>query len=224
MCELPDQARSDGDSGVSGEDSADSAVVERGNGTSRPKTDRKLVNAANKKVSLISILHNYGISPMRNQFSKWSLSITCPFHKFGQERTPSLAYNFESDWFNCFSCGRHGRAVEFIAFKESMVNKRLVTFNEVAKILLSRYEGAEDHDLGLTGDDTKRVEELLFGFSKFIQELIRQYKDDPKEMDVIDKVIWCFDCFLNYAVPGGRITVENLEERIKQAKGLLNDD
>jgi len=147
--------------------------------------------------------------------------MTCPFHKSGRERTPSFAYNFKGDWFNCLSCKRHGRAVEFIAFKESATINKRVTFVEVARLLLARYENAEDHELD--EDDSKRVEELLFGFSKFIQELIRNNKHQPKEMAVIDKVIWCFDCYLNYAVPTGRIVVADLEDRITQAKELLDE-
>lgn len=92
----------------------------------------------------------------------------------------------------------------------------------MAKILLSRYENAEDQ-IELSDDDSKRVEELLFGFSKFIQDLIRENKHDPREMAAVDKVLWCFDCYLNYAVPTGRITVEDLEDRIEQAKGLLDE-
>jgi hypothetical protein len=220
MCEIPDQSGSNSGRSIEGEAATASATSERGHGATREKTDYKLVRSANKKIRLITVLHSYGIHPIRNQFNSWSNHI-CPFHKGGQERTPSFGYNFEQDWFNCFSCKRHGRAVEFIAYKESTITKRLVTFNEVAGLILSRYDS--DQELELGEDDSKKVEELLFGLSKFIQELIQQRKQDLRELEHVNKIIWCFDCYLDYAVPTGRITVEDLEERIAQVKGLLLD-
>ncbi len=222
MCKVSDQPGSDSVSGVKSQNTAAPTASDRGHGTARTKTDYKLVRAANKKVKLITVLNNYGIHPIRNQFNTWS-NHTCPFHKGGHERTPSFGYNFEKDWFNCLSCRRHGRAVEFIAYKESAVTKRTVTFNEVAALILSRYEHAQELELG-DDDDSKKVEELLFGFSKLIQELIHSGKQDPKRMKWIEKVVWCFDCYLDYAVPSARITMEDLEARIEQARGLLNEE
>lgn len=222
MCKVSNQSGPSSGGGVKGQKNATKAAPEREHGARREKTDYKLVRLANKKLRLITVLHRYGIAPIRQQFSKWSNPIRCPFHKGGRERTASFGYNFDGDWFNCLSCNRHGRAVEFIAYFESSVTGRLVTFNEVANIILSRYEHAQELDLG--EDDSKKVEELLFGFSKFLQELNQKNKYQPEKKAWVEKVTWCFDCYLDYAVPSSRISLEDLEARIEQAKGLLNED
>lgn len=46
--------------------------------------------------------------------ARWTHKATCPFHKGGRERTPSLNLSDETKKFYCYGCSAHGDIFDFI--------------------------------------------------------------------------------------------------------------
>lgn len=51
----------------------------------------------------------------------------CPFHKTGQERTPSFVI-YPNNTFHCFACQANGDAIDFIQKKENLDFKSAIKF------------------------------------------------------------------------------------------------
>jgi hypothetical protein len=174
------------------------------------------IKSANRKIRLIEVLRNYGFKIEKNyQRPEWSNNITCPLpsHKGAKERTPSFAYNFVSDHFNCFGCGQSGRGVEFISLYEGL--PRTV----VAERVLSKYGNdiSDDDEIDYSDD----ISPILFDGSKHLQHLIQKYKNDPIKLKLINKLIWWIDFYFMIAVPKKRVTTEKLQLRIDRIKELV---
>jgi hypothetical protein len=178
-----------------------------------------LIKIANNRVKLLDILRHYGFKIEQNyQRPIWSNNIVCPLasHKGAKERTPSFGYHFARDYFSCFGCGKAGRAVEFIAEYEQIPR------GVVAERILSQYGGND-----ITSDDFKDYQDdltnILLDGSKYLQILIQKNKNNPKELQKIEKVIWWLDFYLMSKVQNKKIQPQDLEFIINKAKNLLNN-
>ena len=171
--------------------------------------------SANRKVKLLDILRGYGFKIEKNYNRPWSNNIICPLptHKSANERTPSFAYNFVSDHFKCLGCNQAGQSVEFISLYEEI--PRAIVIERI----LSKYGNdiSEDDEASYVDN----ISPVLFGASKHIQKFIQKYKNDPKQLKWINKLIWCFDFYLMMAIPGNNVTPEKLQYRIDRIKELI---
>lgn len=210
--------RSTSDSGSSGR-----SEVEPTGSDSRPRTNSSkktidLIRRADNKIRLLDILRSYGLNISKsNPYSDWSDSIVCPFpsHKGGRERTASFGYNFKTDMFHCFGCSASGRTCGFISLRSE------IPVRAVAEQIIRDTVGYETDDEEYD-DDNPRIDQFLFGFSKYIQNLTKKHKDSPDILEQINKVTWWFDMYLIAKVPVNKIIVEELGQRITRAKELLS--
>ena len=174
------------------------------------------IKSANRKIRAIDILRHYGFKIEKNyQRPAWSNNITCPLpnHKGAKERTPSFGYCFVSDHWNCFGCGQSGRGVEFISLYEG------VSRTVVAERILSQYgEDISDDDESDYSDD---ISPILFDGSKYLQDLIQKYRNDPNKLKHIGKLIWWLDFYLMAKVPGHHVVADELKCRIARIKELV---
>lgn len=177
------------------------------------------IKEANRKVKLIDILHHYGFKIEKNsQRPNWSNNIKCPLpsHKGAKERTPSFGYNFISDHAFCMGCGFTGRAVEFISSYEG------ISRTSVAEKILSQYGDNISSDESNDYEDD--ITPILFEGSKYIQEYVQKYKNNPKIMVYIDKLIWWLDFYLAQKASTKSINAEELKHRINKVKELLDHE
>ena len=166
-----------------------------------------MIQKANGCVKLLAILRQYNSLP-KQKGGDWSEPMTCPFpaHKGGNERSPSFYYNFVQDRFYCQGCSTSGRAVEFISNKEgshpSFVAERLIKEYYGYEIETSEPEPEEDF---------LKIEEILFGFSKLIRELILANKNNKIVLGQIETVAAAFDKFLEKRAPKNKLKINELE-------------
>jgi len=174
------------------------------------------IKSANRKVRTIDILRGYGFKIEKNyQRPTWANNITCPLpsHKGAKERTPSFGYCFVTDHWHCMGCGKSGRAVEFISLYER-VSRTLV-----AEKILAQY--GDDADFEEDNDYADDISPILLEGSKHLQSLVQKYRNDPKKLKEIDKLIWWLDFYLMTKVPGNNVIPEELKSRIDRVKELL---
>lgn len=179
------------------------------------ETIKNIIRLANSKVKLISVLNQRNIHFNRqNQYQEWSVSIKCPFpaHKNGNESTASFGYNFIKDIFYCFGCGNGGQAVEFIANLDRI--DPIIIAEQIIKD-----NGGYDVDDIIPEDENPKIEEILFEFGLYINNLI---KNNRNKLEQIEKVTWWLDSYLIARVPKNKLSVEELEVRVFKAKELLN--
>lgn len=204
MQQIPSGPTSDSNSSLSGETEAAD-----GFSGAHEKT-RNIIRKANRKIKLIQVLNSYGIDPYKR--SDWSDPLICPIHKGGTERTPSFYYSFLEDRFHCFGCSTGGRAVEFLALKENIPHAI------IAENIIKEFEGYDPNDEFEVEIDYAKIEELLFNFAIYLENVI---KVNPDKIEHIDKLTWWFDSYLAAKIPRNRIVVEELEHRIQKVKSLL---
>lgn len=117
---------------------------------------------------------------------------------------------------NCFGCGFTGRAVEFIAAYEG------VSRTSVAEKILSQY--GEDVSSGDFKDYEDDISPILFECSKYIQIYVQKYKNNPKVLTYIDKLIWWLDFYLAQKAPTKNVNAEELRHRFNRIKELINTE
>jgi len=179
--------------------------------------ERLVIQQANKHVKLIDTLREYSIIVEKeHQFTEWCSGIVCPFpfHKAGKERTGSFGYNFNTDRFHCFGCGKSGQTVEFISFKEGI--PRLI----IAERLVRERIGYLPNNVVVEEDIDPQIDRLLFDFSKYINAKLLS---DPLSVEDIDKVTWWIDDYIISVVPQRKVVVEELSARLSKAKEVLGE-
>lgn len=203
MSETTSKSRSDSRTDITSE----SGTSEK----DQQKNKRKIIRSVNDAVSLKQILESHGIS-LNKSPNGWSQRIKCPFpfHKNGNENTPSFGYHFQTDRFNCFGCGSHGKAVEFVAFYTE--RPRL----DVAYELLQQ-NNLEIKDV-IDEDELLNLDDLLIDYANFVRETIMQ---NAKKFNEIQKVNYWVDAFIS--VKNSEINPKDLLYRINKAKELIKE-
>ena len=98
------------------------------------------VAAVKAAATLVDVISSYGIEVVQRGNV---LMAYCPFHKGGNERTPSMQLYGEGadQTYNCFACGARGDVINFVMEQEQ------VDFKEALQILAESY-GVELGTLG----------------------------------------------------------------------------
>lgn len=183
-----------------------------------------IIQTANKKLTLISVLKNYNIKVLKNKNQAWASPVTCPFasHKGSKERTPSFGVNFIEGRFYCLGCKASGKAVEFIALMEG--KSKL----SVAKAILDHYGDSELIDDAVIEYEDPKIEAILFDLSSCIRNFYKTCSDKSK-IKMVDKVVWWFDLFLTIRLGSKAgykcqiLDVEELTVRANKVKSLIQE-
>lgn len=83
------------------------------------------------QVSLIEIMRQYSAKVNSNGSGKYMVS--CPFHKDGQEKKPSMSVDEQRGLYYCFTCGEKGNALSLVRAKMNY------NFKEAVHYLGSRF-------------------------------------------------------------------------------------
>ena len=137
------------------------------------------VAAVKAAATLVDVISSYGIEVVQRGNV---LLAYCPFHKGGQERTPSMqVYGEGADQtYNCFACGARGDVLNFVMEQEQ------VDFKEALQILAESY-GVELGALGGGGVRAKPARpqadqtlvEVHAAAAAFYQGVLRTPKGTP---------------------------------------------
>jgi hypothetical protein len=136
----------------------------------------QIIQLANEKVTLKSIIEKYNIDFIENYSpSGWTHKCSCPFPDHN-DSSPSFSYNTEEDRFNCFGCNRGGKAVQFKSFMEK--RKPL----NVAIELLENIISSDSAYTEVQDSPNEKVDPLL----KEVSDLIREFIQSNKSPEAID--------------------------------------
>jgi len=80
------------------------------------------ISAIKSKLSILTVLHHYGLECDRNHMLK------CPFH---EEEDASMKIYPETNTYNCFGCGRNGDVIEFCSLKEGSKHQGILKATEL---------------------------------------------------------------------------------------------
>lgn len=148
-----------------------------------------LISKANDLVDIVEYLDRYLDLQESSSSSGWAYKACCPFHKGGNERTPSFYVNPTYNRFYCQGCSASGSVVEFISrkYKRSPVliaEHILKCFNGNAKI---------DYDKISRIKERERFETAMLMLSDMCRKFIRKHADDDDAISYMDKVMIGFD-------------------------------
>ncbi len=217
MCTLPDRSGCEGNGVFSSEDSDfegssgwEDKVI---NPLEHFNVEYKLIQLANKKVSLNSVFRKYNLT-FETIYSPigWNNRCSCPFSDH-RDSSPSFGYNSQEDRFNCFGCNRSGRAVEFISYMEN--NSKI----DVARNLIGTTSSLEDLSLlELERFDYGRLIEVLFDYADYVREFKRSHSNSKKAVDYAMAITWNLDVYLRQHGPFNTIILDDLEVRVSKLK------
>jgi len=183
----------------------------------KPK-NKQLITLANEKQSLISLLHIHHVdfpiiiySP-----SGWTHKGQCPFPDH-HDANPSFNYNSIEDRFNCFGCGRSGRAVQF---KAAMHNLPMM---DVAETIIEQFGSLDEAYLEIKERKEDKSDEALLEFSLYIKAFLDMFYGSSKALEFAEAVAWGLDLYVLKHATNPNINYDNLEARIALLKEKLDD-
>ncbi len=140
---------------------------------------KQAINKANE-ISILDIFHHYGVELDGNK--------SCcpfPFHKNGQEHTPSFFYYPNRNGFNCYGCKNGGGTVDFVALYEGKSKY------SAAQLILSN-TGLSKSFVPSTEDYQQRQNAHL-EFSHSIREFITHHPNDERAFIFAEELCSTFD-------------------------------
>ncbi|MDP2683534.1 MAG: CHC2 zinc finger domain-containing protein [bacterium] len=180
-----------------------------------PNIEYQLIQLANSRISLHSILIQYNLIFEQSYSSNgWTHKCSCPFTDH-RDSKPSFGYNSLEDRFNCFGCHRGGRAVEFIAFIE---NKSKIS---AARGLISNISLEEICNSNVISFDYKRLDCLLFSYADSIREFKRSQGFSPRAVEYSNAITWNLDVYLRKHAADNSIILDDLDARITKLREQL---
>lgn len=141
------------------------------------KSDRQnIINQANT-IPILRATEYYG-----HRIDDYNRRIRCPFHKGGNEKTPSFWVYPETNSFHCFGCKASGKIVDFVAKSES------ITKLEASIFCIEKWGSFLKTDV----DDFKETKEnqYLIDFSIFVRNFLNQ---NPASLEYVEKLTFGFD-------------------------------
>jgi len=150
-----------------------------------------LIRQANDSFSLLEYLESHYSLEFLGSVTGWTRKMQCPFHKHGNERTPSFFINEKSNRYLCHACGATGGLVQFISFKfnrpESDVATHLLKLSKQGLNAVAIIESQKKID------QKKKVVGLLLELSDIFREFIHAHADDDIAIRHVNKIMEGFD-------------------------------
>jgi len=176
--------------------------------------NNKIINLANKKVTLYSILKHYNlISNLESDLNGWLPCIQCPFQDHN-DSTPSFGFNYTEDRFYCFGCKKSGRAVQFISYMEG------VGQIDVAKKLLPiNFKKEEINYTDVV--DLSEIKKILFEYADCVRSFLIRNECKDQAFEYINNLNWNLDVYMSSAFNFSSLNYNNLEARIYKLKEFI---
>jgi len=162
-----------------------------------------MVEYIDSKVELMYVPSNAG----------WNYKAYCPFHKGGNERTPSFFVNKDDNRYFCQACGAAGGVVDYIS--RTLSRPKIIVAEHILQCLKGNVE-IEAESIDRT-KRRKQIENMLLKMSDMHREFISQNNDDDG-FEYIMKIMKGFD--LVYIHNSEKVE-ENIEEIVDHFKLYL---
>lgn len=145
----------------------------------RSINQQSVIQQANT-IPLTHIIAHYG-----QRVDDYERKIRCPFHKGGNERTPSMWVYPETNSFHCFGCKVSGKSVEFVGKSE-----KISRFD--ASLFIIEKWGHLIGDVAIPEDTNHQQEALLMEFSNHIRNFLRK-NESADALEYAEKLCFGFD-------------------------------
>ncbi len=166
-----------------------------------------LISEANRTFSLVDYLDSrFSMQPLVSS-GGWTRRMPCPFHKHGQERTPSFFVNSRKNRFYCQACGITGGLVQFIHYQTNRPEERIA--EHIIKIAKDGGAVLVSLDHERKAEEKKKISRILFQMSDMFREFIKVHIDDDLALKYVDNLMSGFDNIHN-------IDLEETEDHIEE--------
>ena len=146
----------------------------------RSISQQSVVQQANT-IPITTIVAHYG-----QRVDDYNRRIRCPFHKGGNERTPSMWVYPETNSFHCFGCKSSGKSVEFVGKSESLSKF------EASLFIIEKW-GHLIGDVAIPEDAQDNFQEtFLLEFSGYIRDFLRR-NESAEAFEYAEKLSFGFD-------------------------------
>lgn len=165
---------------------------------------------ANKSINIVDYIDSKLDLKYVPSNTGWNYKAYCPFHKCGNERTPSLFINKNDNRYFCQACGVSGGIVDYIS---KMFNRPKIV---VAENILQCVNGNVEVEMESVdkAKRIKKIESILLKMSDIHREFILQNNDD-ESFEYIMKIMKGFDLVYIYNTEKVEQNIEEIFEHFK---------
>jgi len=169
-----------------------------------------IISKANKSINLVDYLDSkFNIIYVPSN-SGWVYKTFCPFHKNGNERTPSLFINKNDNRYFCQACNASGGVVNYIS---KIYSRPKIVIAE--HILQCIGENFIEEGKFLKLNKKRKTDKFLLEISDLCRNFILQNFGDEHAVNYIMKIMKGFDLVYIY---NNEKVEENIEEIIEHLK------
>jgi len=173
-----------------------------------------IISKANQSIDIIEFLDSKLDISYTPSNAGWNYKACCPFHKSGNERTPSFFINKDSNRYFCQACNAHGGVVDFIS--KTYYRPQIA----VAEHILQCVDGGEViiDDESVSRIKRKKIADgLILKMSNIHRAFILE-NDDDDAVEYAMKIMKGFD--LVYVYNSEKVE-DNIEEILEHFKMYL---
>lgn len=140
-----------------------------------------LIDQANG-ISLLYIFQEFSIKIDKN-----NRTTQCPFHKGGNERSPSFWYYPDTNRFHCFGCSKTGLPCDFVLMIKH------ITKVEASLYILEKYAGLLNSAGELSEIKDIFSDDIILEFSSAIRSFIKNNNYSAEAISFADNLCFSFD-------------------------------
>jgi len=148
-----------------------------------------LIEKANKSVDLLDYLYNKLSLDVIISHSGWTRRCYCPFHKGGNERTPSFFINPFKNMFYCQACNVKGGIVQYLSLKQNVPENLVAAF--ILKSFDSKCIEVSEEKKQLA--EKKKIQKEMINLSTIFNSFLRSHQDDDEAAVFANKAMEGFD-------------------------------
>jgi len=148
-----------------------------------------IISKANKSINIVEYIDTKLELEYSPSNAGWNYKTFCPFHKNGNERTPSFFINKDNNRYYCQACGVSGGVVEFIS--KTYNRPQLIVAEHILRCVSNEDFTIED-DLINKIKKSKEINSLLLQMSELHREFISQ-NNDEESLEYVMKIMKGFD-------------------------------
>lgn len=170
-----------------------------------------LINRANKSIDIVEYFDSKFVLTYVPSSTGWNYKTYCPFHKNGNERTPSFFINQNDNRCFCQACGFSGGIVEFI--QKYYKRGHIETAEHIINCISGKISIEEDVVIDKI-KSRKEIEKLALYIADLHRDFIQKYIDDEEALIYIEKIMKSFDLLFIY-------NTTNLGDHIEEIKTYI---
>lgn len=169
-----------------------------------------IISKANQSIDIVNYIDTKLELSYVPSNSGWNYKAFCPFHKNGNERTPSFFINKNDNRYFCQACGINGGVVEYIS---KTYNRPLIAVAEhILQVISGKIDVVNENLESI--NKRKKINNTILNMSDLHRKFIKQ-NSDKEGIEYIMKIMRGFDLVYIYNSEKVEDNIDDIFEHFK---------